>query len=81
MIGLSETHLKDQPNTLYNLDGFNIEYVNRIGREKGGVCLYVTEKVKYKLRTDLCIANSSFESCFIEIECKNKNIVVGVVYR
>ena len=31
---LSETHLKDQPNNLYNLDGFNLEYVNRIGREK-----------------------------------------------
>ena len=61
VIRLSETHLKDQPNNLYNLDGFNFENVNRIGLEKGGVCLYVTEKVKYKLRTDLCIANSSFQ--------------------
>ena len=59
-----------------------MEFVNRVGREKGGVCIYVTNKVKYKTRKDLFIANSNYESCFIEIERKNaKNILVGVVYR
>ena len=59
-----------------------MEFVNRVGREKGGVCIYVTNKVKYKTRKDLCIANANYESCFIEIERKNaKNILVGVVYR
>ena len=59
-----------------------MEFVNRVGREKGGVCIYVTNKVKYKTRKDLCIANSNYEACFIEIEKKNaKNILVGVVYR
>ena len=81
VIGISETHLTDKPNNIYNIDGFNVEYMNRIGRKKGGVCLYISERVKYKLRTDLCKANSSYESCFIEIECNTKNIVVGVVYR
>ena len=38
---LNETHLKDKPNTLYNIPGFNVEYTNRIDREKGGVCLYI----------------------------------------
>jgi exonuclease III len=82
VIGISETHLKEKPNNYFNIPGYNIEYTNRIDREKGGVCMYISEKVKYKLRTDLCHANSNFESCFIEIESKNKkNIVVGVVYR
>ena len=40
------------------------------------VCAYIPDKIKYKLRTDLCVANPNFESCFIEI----KNIVAGVVY-
>ena len=49
---------------------------------KGGVCMYISDKVKYKLRKDLCHANSNYESCFIEIESKSdKNVVVGVVYR
>ena len=68
IIGVSETHLKDKPSDYYNLPGFNLEYTNRNGQEKGGVCLYISEQIKYKLRSDLCIANSSFESCFIEIE-------------
>ena len=47
-----------------------------------GVCMYVSDKINYKLRKDLCHANSNYESCFIEIECDNaKNIVVGVIYR
>ena len=34
------------------------------------------------MRTDLCNANSNYESCFIEIERANaKNVLVGVIYR
>jgi hypothetical protein len=44
--------------------------------------MYVSEKVKYKLRKDICHATSNFESCFIEIENVNKkNVAIGVVYR
>ena len=79
LIGVSETHFKDKPNEIDNIPGFNVEYINRNGREKGGVCLYISDNIKYKLRTDLCEANSNYESCFIEVECKTKNIVAGVV--
>ena len=81
VIGISETHLKDKPNDYYNLPGFTIEYTNRNDREKGGVCMFRSDQVKYKLRTDLSQANSSFESCFIGIKNGNKNVIVGVVYR
>ena len=79
LIGVSETHFKDKPNEINGIPGFNVEYINRNGREKGGVCLYISDKIKYKLRTDLCEAYSNYESCFIEVECKTKNIVAGVV--
>ena len=39
VIGLCETHLKDKPCDYLNLPGYNIEYTNRVGREKGG-CVY-----------------------------------------
>ena len=81
VIGMSETHLKDKPNDIVSIEGYNIEYTNRIGREKGGMCMFISEELTYKLRTDLCQANSNYESCFIEIENKNKNVIVGVVYR
>ena len=49
-IGLSETHLKDKPLEYYNLLGYNFEHMNRVGRERGGVGLYVSNDVKYKTR-------------------------------
>ena len=55
--------------------------MNRVGREKGRVCMYVSEQINFKLRKDLCHANSNYESCFIEIEYnKTKNIVVSVIH-
>ena len=55
--------------------------MNRVGRNSDGVCLYIRNDIKYKLRTDLCRANSNFESCFIEIENNNcRNVLVGVIY-
>ena len=33
---MSETHLKDKANDIVSIEGYNIEYTNRIGREKGG---------------------------------------------
>jgi len=46
------------------------------------VCLYISNKVKYVKRPDLCIANDNLESCFTEIVRENsKNIIVGIVYR
>ena len=82
VIGLSETHLKDKPHDYYNLPGYKIEHTNRIGREKGGVCLYISNKMKYKVRSDLSHATENYESCFIEIEIPNrKNAIVGIIYR
>ena len=67
-IRLFETHLKDKLLDYYQIPGYNFEVVNRLDHEKGGVGIYITKNVKYKLRHDLCKANPLLESCFIEIE-------------
>ena len=67
-IGLSETYLKDKSLEYYHLPGYNLEYMNRVGLEKGNVGLYISNDVKYKLRQDLCKASSQFESCFVEMK-------------
>ena len=84
IIGLSETHLKDKPTEYYNLSGYrySLEYTNRTRYEKGGVCMYISQNVKYKLKNDLCKATPNYESCLIEIDQEEgKNIIVGVLYR
>ena len=40
IIGLTETQLKDKPNGHLYLPDYNLEYMNRVGRKSGGVCLY-----------------------------------------
>ena len=78
VIGLTETQLKDKPHDYLQLPDYNLEYMNRAGRNSGGVCLYIRNDIKYKLRPDLYRANTNFESCFIEIENdQSRNIIVG----
>ena len=60
VIGMSETHLKDKLNDIISIEGYNIEYTNKLGREKGSVCMFISEELKYKLRTYLCQANSKY---------------------
>ncbi len=84
IIGLVETWFKDIPPEYFNLTGYNLEFQNRVNKTGGGVCLYIKDDIKYKVRTDLqeikCPEN--VEVLFIEIDRPNsKNIVVGVVYR
>ena len=79
VIGLTETQLNDKPHDYLQLPDYNLEYMNRVGRNSGDVCLYIRNDIRYKLRPGLCRANSNFESCFIEIENdKSRNIIVGV---
>ena len=47
--------------------------------------IYVKENIEYSVREDLCYSNRNIETIFIEIDkmqfCKDRDIVVGVVYR
>ncbi len=84
IIGLVETWLNDTPHDYFKLNGYNLEFSNRTGKRGGGVCLYIKEDVKYKIRSDLQqIKHPEYvESTFIEIDRPGfKNIVVGIVYR
>ena len=82
IFGLSETHLKEPPSDYYHLDGCNMEFTNRVNREMGGVCLYISDEIKYTLRKGLCRANENFESCFVGIDNPDtRNTLIGVVYR
>ena len=56
------------------------EITNKNG---GGICILVNDRLNYIEKQYLDIFNSKiFESCFIEITCKNeRNVIVGSLYR
>ena len=63
-----------------NLPNYSLETINRIDCNVGGVGIYISNNIDYKLRTDLNSQNEIFESCFIEINRSNdKNIIIGSI--
>lgn len=65
------------------MPGYNFIHEHRTESSCGGVGLYVDESFEFKPRPDLCFENKKCaESLFVEvIRPKEKNIVLGVVYR
>ena len=85
IMAFSETWLTCCNNTLYNIDGYNVESSYRTMRRGGGVSLYIREHVTYTVRNDLDIFNDIMESKFVEIDKKcidnDRNVIIGVIYR
>ena len=83
VIGLTETWLNDTNDDLFKLENYNFVNVNRCNKNGGGVGIYISNQMKYKLRTDLNLNyENSIESVFIEtITAAGKNIIIGVIYR
>ena len=70
---------------MYSLDGDNSIHNCKPFRSGGGVSLFIKDNLEFTVRTDLGINNACMESLFIEINKdivgKNRNIIVGVIYR
>ena len=82
---LNETWLTDRTEKMINIEGYQLETVNRDNRKGGGVGFLVSKYVKYKRRRDLeelpmNVMNQT-ENCFIEVLFDRKHIIVGSLYR
>lgn len=80
VIGISESWFKsDTCSQSLNLPGYNLVRNDRPDDRGGGVCLYISDKLRYKIifrseRYRVC------ESLFVEIFGNGASAVVGVVY-
>ena len=67
------------------LDGYHpLEFKTRsdLNSSRGGVGIYVKDSLSYEVREDLSVfIPHVFETVFIEINIKNKHIIIGTVYR
>lgn len=84
IICLSETRIFKNllPTLNIQFSGYNFEYVPTESKT-GGVGMYLSSKLNYKLRPDLKIYKTKeLESLFVELLFpKRKNIIVGCVYK
>ena len=78
---LSETWLKKH-SPVPCLPGYKLERSDRTHKKGGGVCIFISERCRYKRRPDLEAGNNeSLESCFIEVETSTSKLIVGSTYR
>ena len=66
-----------------NIDGYNFVYKNRSAKTGGGVGLYVSDNLDFRIRTDIYVYEDDvMESLFIEIiRSYERNVIVGIIYR
>ncbi len=78
VIGLTETWLKETNEDLFKLENYDFVNVNRSTKSGGGVGIYVSNELKYKVRFDLNTSTEDvIESVFIEIiTTVGKNIII-----
>ena len=81
IIGLSETWLQHS-DIQVDIPGYKCIHNHRLNRSGGGVGLYFSGDLNYKVRKDLNYDSACAESLFIEmVKPRGKNIIVAVVYR
>lgn len=83
VVCLSEHHLKNNCVELINLEGYKLAACYcRSNKEKGGVCIFVRESIKYgKVESKHYCREQDFECCTIELTVQNRNILIICVYR
>jgi len=85
IIGLSETWLTENNKDLYGITNYVSLHECRQDKRGGGVSLFIHNSVDFKNRPDLNQFNDCIESLFIEVDGrsvgKDRNVIVGVIYR
>ena len=75
VIWLCETwQRKSSP--LPKLDGYFYIHKHRQHKLGGGVGMFVSDRLKYKERSDLYMNECSFEFCLIEVKLKHENVLL-----
>ena len=82
---MTETWLHDYNCELYSLNGYNFVEAQRSGRSGGGVGIFLMNDIPYQKGPDLIPEHKLYEYVFVEIDkdvfYKNRNIIIGVIYR
>ena len=78
---LSETWLNETNKDVYNLDGYNHIPLVRPDRIHGGVSLFISDLISYRILNEISIVNTDIECLMTDIELNAVKIYVGIIYR
>lgn len=83
VIAITETWFNIEKGIHFDLNGYELRYMNRQNKVGGGVAIYIHNSIKYNVVTDLTLAiDGIFECLTIEIvNEKKKNVIISCIYR
>ena len=85
IIAISETWLEpgDSQDALLRLDGYTMSHMERENRKGGGVAIYVSNSLDYRVINCMSVRINGVMECVTVELCinKRKNIIVNCVYR
>ena len=86
MICITETWLAnssfESDSSMHLANYKSYHYERKTGKKGGGVCVFMHETLKYKIRANLSVSRAANETLVIEIDQKKeKNILISVNYR
>ena len=80
ILSLGETHIRDEPEEMFKMDGFTFLSRPRSNGRGGGVGIYVKDDINWIRRNDL--ESNDIESIWIEIfPEKSKSFLFSVIYK
>ena len=59
---------------------YNFVHTDHVGKKGGGVGILIANCIKFKERNDIKLDSRECESCFIEVQTKNKPLIIGSIY-
>lgn len=80
VLGMCETRLTDETDSLYTIPGFQM-FVNNNTQYKGGVAMYVGNNIQCNIMNELNMMNEHCESLFVDCKDNVCDYIVGVIYR
>jgi hypothetical protein len=79
-IAISETKLSDNSNSNISIPGYR--FLSKPSQTSaGGVGIYINNDIEFIRRWDIEFDFEGVQTCFIEIPRKQKNLIIGCVYR
>ena len=81
IIGLSETWLNDSNKDVYCLNGYNHVSLVRPDHIHGGVSLFISALISYRILNEISILNKDVECLFVETELNGVKSYIGIIHR
>ncbi len=83
IIAISETWITADKGMDFEMEGYELRYMNRKNKGGGGVAIYVDRNLKFRVLSDMtAVVDNVLECISIEIiKEKSKNVIISCIYR